>query len=143
MAAMAFHVFQAHRRLRHHQPVRPENGRRPVIGQTLPFADQIPAHRLSDHSRRPHRLHLDALPDPSASGPASSSPWPSVPASTACAPSSSPPWMKSTSPAKSQALPCPWPPSSAICPAPSCTPSTAPSSIAIRASTATKSSSPS
>ena len=37
MAAMAFHVFQAHRRLRHHQPVRPENGRRPVIGQTLPF----------------------------------------------------------------------------------------------------------
>lgn len=37
-------------------------------------------------------------------------------------------------PAKSQALPCPWPPSSAICPAPSCTPSTAPSSIAIRVS---------
>ena len=63
MAAMAFHVFQAHRRLRHHQPVRPENGRRPVIGQTLPFADQTPAHRLSNHGRRPYRLHLDALPD--------------------------------------------------------------------------------
>ena len=72
------------------------------------------------------------MPYQLASGPASSSPWPSAPASTACAPSSSPPMDEVDVPREITGSAMSMASFIGYLPAPSCTPSTAPSSIAIR-----------